>query len=523
MPLPAPGPIHLRAGGVSVVLVTDGGRLPAVLHWGADLGDMSAADLAELVDAGVPATVPNDLDQVTRAGILAEHAAGWNGRPGLVGQRAGRAWSPLFTLTDLDVEHAADGGGPRAGRRPRHRGRPRGAPGAGAAAVGRPAPAGHGGGPGGRGVGAVRRGRARTDAPGAPGRHRAVRPRRALGTGARAAAGAVRRRHPLAGEPPRPHRPGRPADPRRRHGGLRLLRRRGVGGPRRLERQPRQLRRAPLHRRRRAGRRRAAAARRGAARAGGVLHRPVGLRRVRHRAGRHRGSVPHHAAGEAAPPEQPPPGRAQHLGGRLLRPRPRPARRARAASAPTSAWSATCSTTAGSATAATTTPVWATGTWTRRSGPRACTRWCEEVRQRGMEFGLWVEPEMVNPDSDLARAHPDWILQTGGRMPIPSRHQQVLDLAHPDAYAYILGRLDALLTEYPISYLKWDHNRDLRRRRARPARRARRARPDPRRLPADRRAARPAPRRRDRVLLVRRAAGWTWRSWSAPTGSGAAT
>ena len=78
-----------------------------------------------------------------------------------------------------------------------------------------------------------------------------------------------------------------------------------------------------------------------------------------------------------------------------------------------------------------------------------------------MEFGLWVEPEMVNPDSDLARAHPDWILQTGGRMPIPSRHQQVLDLAHPDAYAYILGRLDVLLTEYPISYLKWDHNRDL--------------------------------------------------------------
>jgi alpha-galactosidase len=85
----------------------------------------------------------------------------------------------------------------------------------------------------------------------------------------------------------------------------------------------------------------------------------------------------------------------------------------------------------------------------------------QEVRARGMEFGLWVEPEMVNPDSDLARAHPDWILQAGGRMPIPSRQQQVLDLAHPDAYAYILERLDALLTEYPISYLKWDHNRDL--------------------------------------------------------------
>ncbi|HYH30471.1 MAG TPA: alpha-galactosidase, partial [Pseudonocardia sp.] len=70
-------------------------------------------------------------------------------------------------------------------------------------------------------------------------------------------------------------------------------------------------------------------------------------------------------------------------------------------------------------------------------------------------------PEMVNPDSDLARAHPDWILQTGGRMPVQMRNQQVLDLAHPDAYAYVLERLDALLVEYPINYLKWDHNRDL--------------------------------------------------------------
>jgi alpha-galactosidase len=68
---------------------------------------------------------------------------------------------------------------------------------------------------------------------------------------------------------------------------------------------------------------------------------------------------------------------------------------------------------------------------------------------------------MVNPDSDLARAHPEWIMATGGRLPPESRHQQVLDLGHPGAYAYLLERLDALLTEYPIGYLKWDHNRDL--------------------------------------------------------------
>ncbi|MEU4243502.1 alpha-galactosidase [Actinoplanes sp. NPDC026619] len=85
----------------------------------------------------------------------------------------------------------------------------------------------------------------------------------------------------------------------------------------------------------------------------------------------------------------------------------------------------------------------------------------DHVRGLGLQFGLWVEPEMVNPDSDLARAHPEWILSTGGRMPPLARFQQVLDLGHGGAYAYLLDRLDALLTEYDIAYLKWDHNRDL--------------------------------------------------------------
>jgi len=85
----------------------------------------------------------------------------------------------------------------------------------------------------------------------------------------------------------------------------------------------------------------------------------------------------------------------------------------------------------------------------------------DHVTGLGLQFGLWVEPEMVNPDSDLARAHPDWMLQVPSRLPRPARHQQVLDLAHPEAYAYILERLDALLREYDIAYLKWDHNRDL--------------------------------------------------------------
>jgi alpha-galactosidase len=83
------------------------------------------------------------------------------------------------------------------------------------------------------------------------------------------------------------------------------------------------------------------------------------------------------------------------------------------------------------------------------------------VRGLGLEFGLWVEPEMINPDSELARAHPDWIMSTGGRLPRPARSQQVLDLANPAAFDHLLGRLDALLDEYEIAYLKWDHNRDL--------------------------------------------------------------
>ena len=77
-----------------------------------------------------------------------------------------------------------------------------------------------------------------------------------------------------------------------------------------------------------------------------------------------------------------------------------------------------------------------------------------------MQFGLWVEPEMINEDSNLARLHPDWISGPGDRRSLRWRHQQVLDLVNPDAWDYIYARLDALLSEYPIAYLKWDQNRD---------------------------------------------------------------
>ncbi len=84
-----------------------------------------------------------------------------------------------------------------------------------------------------------------------------------------------------------------------------------------------------------------------------------------------------------------------------------------------------------------------------------------EVERLGMEFGLWVEPEMVNPDSDLYRNHPDWALQINGRPMQTGRFQLVLDMARRDVQDYLFEKMDVLLTETPIKYLKWDMNRDL--------------------------------------------------------------
>ena len=84
----------------------------------------------------------------------------------------------------------------------------------------------------------------------------------------------------------------------------------------------------------------------------------------------------------------------------------------------------------------------------------------EHVTGLGMEFGIWVEPEMVNPDSELYRAHPDWALTTDGYEPVLGRDQLVLDLGRPEAFAHVLGHLDALLADHDIACVKWDMNRD---------------------------------------------------------------
>ena len=84
----------------------------------------------------------------------------------------------------------------------------------------------------------------------------------------------------------------------------------------------------------------------------------------------------------------------------------------------------------------------------------------DKVRQLGMDFGLWVEPEMVNPDSDVYRAHPDWVLNFPGRPRSEQRNQLVLNLARPDVRDYVLGFLDKLLNDNEIAFLKWDYNRN---------------------------------------------------------------
>jgi alpha-galactosidase len=85
----------------------------------------------------------------------------------------------------------------------------------------------------------------------------------------------------------------------------------------------------------------------------------------------------------------------------------------------------------------------------------------KKVKENGMQFGLWFEGEMVNPDSDFYRSHPDWILKSHDRVPLEGRHQLVIDLTNQAAYEYVLESVDKILSENDISYIKWDHNRFL--------------------------------------------------------------
>jgi alpha-galactosidase len=101
------------------------------------------------------------------------------------------------------------------------------------------------------------------------------------------------------------------------------------------------------------------------------------------------------------------------------------------------------------------------GDWVvdRRKYPDGLAPLIDHIKALGMGFGLWFEPEMVNEDSDLFRAHPDWVL--GPKDQPRGRQQLVLDMSRPQVVDHLYGQIAALLHEYDIEYIKWDHNRVL--------------------------------------------------------------
>ncbi|MBC7745506.1 MAG: alpha-galactosidase, partial [Flavobacterium sp.] len=103
------------------------------------------------------------------------------------------------------------------------------------------------------------------------------------------------------------------------------------------------------------------------------------------------------------------------------------------------------------------------GDWTvdKNKFPNGLNPMIKKINEMGMDFGIWVEPEMVNPNSDLYRSHPDWVMHFNNRNRTTGRNQLILNLAREDVYQYLYDSLHKLLTENNIKYLKWDMNKTL--------------------------------------------------------------
>ncbi|HYN94130.1 MAG TPA: alpha-galactosidase [Pilimelia sp.] len=450
--------VHLRAAGVSLVLDCTGGRLPQVVHWGADLGDLPDADLAELAHTGVPPAVSNTMDEIVPVSVLPEHSAGWLGTPGLTGHRDGADFSTSFEVDEVRVE-------------------PAGAQ--------------------------------------SPARVTVAAADKSAALGLRVElelhpSGIVRQRATLTNTGGGAYTldgllltlpvPGQATE---------LL---DLTGRWLRERSPQRggFRVGTYLRENRRGRTGSDA----------TLVLVAGEQNFGFRAGQVWGlhvawSGNHRTLAERTPAnvsllgggEVPLPGEIRlaageayaspwvygsygvgldELAGRFhgyLRARPQHPRSPRPVTLNT--WEAvyfdhdvvklTALADAAAEVGAERFVLddgWFRGRRHDRAGlgdwyvdpevwPAGLHPLVDHVRSLGLQFGLWVEPEMINPDSDLAREHPDWIMSTGGRLPPAARSQQVLNLANPAAYQHILDRLDAILDEYDIAYLKWDHNRDL--------------------------------------------------------------
>ncbi|HET9172251.1 MAG TPA: alpha-galactosidase [Actinospica sp.] len=457
--------IVLRAAGVCLVLDATAARLPAVLHWGHDPGVPSAADLDALALGGIAPHAPNGVDVPIRLSLLPEHWTGWTGTPGLSGSRAGGAWSPRFTMTGIEVDGVEE-----------------------SAAI------------------VLREGaakvvfRAQDDAAGLELEIEVEMD----ASGVLRMRGAVRnldeadyQLDELLLALPVPQEAGELLD---------------FGGRWGKERVPQ---RAPItlgtHRREgRKGRTGADAAyvlhagTPGFGFAGGevwALHTAWSGNHV-HQFEQVDSGVQLLAGGELLLPGEVRLGQGESYRGpwiyaahgdgldavarrfhTLMRARPQHPRTPRPVTL--NVWEAVyfdhdldvLLELAEQAAAVGIERFVLDDGWfgARRDDHRGLGDWTvspdawpdglhplvDRVRKLGLQFGLWFEPEMVNLDSDLARRHPDWILSTGGRLPVESRHQQVVDLAIPECYAYIRDSICAILDEYEIGYIKWDHNRDL--------------------------------------------------------------
>lgn len=461
--------VHLRSEGVSVLLDCTRGRLPALAHWGADLGEVSAADALRLVEGGVHPIPQNIVDEPVRVALLPESWTGWAGRPGLSGSRGGRDWSPRFTTTALTV----------AGRAVESPGGDATVVAGGCALVEVAA------------VDDVARLRLLLLVELLPG---GVLRSRARVTNLAATAyqlddlvlaypvpPVTRELLDLSG------RWGRERSPQRRGFTVGVHLREGRRG-------------------------------RTGADAATVLHAGTPGFGFAHGEvwGVHTGWSGNHThyAERLATGEQVVGGGELLLPGevvltegesytspwvygsygtgldavarrfhRYLRSRPQHPATPRPVTLNT--WEAVyfdhrlepLVELAEKAAAIGVERFVLDDGWfgSRRDDHAGLGDWwvspevwpqglhplVDRVTQLGMQFGLWVEPEMVNLDSDIARAHPEWVMATGGRTPVPSRHQQVLNLGIPECYAHIRDALFAILAEYDIAYLKWDHNRDL--------------------------------------------------------------
>ncbi|MFE6968513.1 alpha-galactosidase [Isoptericola sp. NPDC057653] len=455
--------VHLRADGVSVLIDARGGELPAVVHWGDDLGPLGADDAAAVVLAATAPLVNSGPDEPTRLALVPEPRTGWLGRPGIVGEREGDAWSPRFTTTVATLCGATLAGGLTEG-----------------------------------GAGALR-----VEATDATARLALVLDVELTPDGvlrARATLrndGAPYRLHELAVVLPVPPRAREVLDLTGRWGKERVPQRHDLTVGTHL----------------REGRRGRTGFDAATVLTAGVPGFGFGHGEVW---GLHVGwSGNHRHWAERLPTGD------QVLGGgelllpgevtlaageeyetpwvygvhghgldaqaarlhRMLRRRTAHPRTPRPVTL--NVWEAVyfdhdLERLTALADAAAELGVeryvlddgWFRG---RRDDTRGLGDWyvdeevwpdglgpvADHVHGLGMEFGLWFEPEMVNLDSDLARAHPEWVMGAGGRVPVPSRHQHVLDLSNPDAAAFVLDRMSSVIGEHGVDYVKWDHNRDL--------------------------------------------------------------